>query len=52
MVGGHQYIAAQGRGLGRAGRVHVKTEEGGRVQVGGSAATTVTGTVLAKLSNS
>ncbi|MFG3440771.1 PhzF family phenazine biosynthesis protein [Nonomuraea sp. NPDC047897] len=39
------YVAAQGTALGRAGRVHVSTDDGGDVWVGGSCVTCVTGQV-------
>jgi PhzF family phenazine biosynthesis protein len=39
------YIASQGARLGRAGRVHITTDQSGQVWVGGDAVTCVTGTV-------
>jgi PhzF family phenazine biosynthesis protein len=39
------YIAAQGTVLGRAGRVHVTTDDDGTIWVGGGTVTCVTGTV-------
>lgn len=41
----HEYVAAQGTVLGRAGRIHVKAEDG-EIWVGGASATCVEGTVL------
>nr|WP_306422800.1 PhzF family phenazine biosynthesis protein [Paenarthrobacter aurescens] len=40
-----EYVAAQGTALGRAGRVHVKAEDG-EIWVGGASATCIQGTVL------
>ncbi|MCR1161924.1 MULTISPECIES: PhzF family phenazine biosynthesis protein [Micrococcaceae] len=40
-----EYTAAQGTALGRAGRVHVKAEDG-EIWVGGASATCIQGTVL------
>ncbi len=40
-----EYVAAQGTALGRAGRVHVKAEDG-EIWVGGASATCIEGTVL------
>lgn len=40
-----EYVAAQGTVLGRAGRVHVKAEDG-EIWVGGASATCIEGTVL------
>ncbi len=45
MAAGHDYRAAQGRCVGRAGQIYVKTTEAARIQVGGAAVTTVTGTI-------
>jgi PhzF family phenazine biosynthesis protein len=39
------YVASQGARLGRAGRVHISTDDSGRVWVGGDAVTCVSGTV-------
>jgi PhzF family phenazine biosynthesis protein len=39
------YVARQGTALGRAGRVHISTDEGGAVWVGGGTITCVSGTV-------
>ncbi|MFT4287594.1 PhzF family phenazine biosynthesis protein [Nocardioides sp.] len=39
------YVAAQGRALGRAGRIHVDTDAAGVIWVGGDTLTTITGTV-------
>jgi PhzF family phenazine biosynthesis protein len=41
------YVAAQGRALGRAGRVHVELDENGAVWVGGATVTRVSGTIEA-----
>jgi len=40
-----EYVAAQGTALGRAGRIHVKAEDGD-IWVGGASATCIQGTVL------
>jgi len=40
-----EYVAAQGTALGRAGRVHVKAEDGD-IWIGGASATCIQGTVL------
>ncbi|WP_309074146.1 PhzF family phenazine biosynthesis protein [Paenarthrobacter sp.] len=40
-----EYVAAQGTVLGRAGRVHIKAEDG-EIWVGGASATCIEGTVL------
>ncbi|BCW47603.1 phenazine biosynthesis protein PhzF [Arthrobacter sp. StoSoilB5] len=40
-----QYMAAQGTALGRAGRIHVKAEDGD-IWIGGASATCIQGTVL------
>jgi PhzF family phenazine biosynthesis protein len=40
-----EYVAAQGTVLGRAGRIHVKAEDG-EIWVGGASATCIEGTVL------
>ncbi|MDR6988521.1 PhzF family phenazine biosynthesis protein [Paenarthrobacter nitroguajacolicus] len=40
-----EYVAAQGTALGRAGRVHVKAEDG-EIWIGGASATCIEGTVL------
>ncbi len=39
------YLATQGTALGRAGRIHITTDDGGAVWVGGEVMTMVTGTV-------
>lgn len=39
------YVASQGTAMGRAGRVHVTTDDDGRVWVGGASVTTITGEV-------
>lgn len=39
------YVAAQGTRLGRAGRVHVSSDDTGTIWVGGRAAVTVSGTI-------
>jgi PhzF family phenazine biosynthesis protein len=40
------YVAAQGRALGREGRIHVSTDDTGTIWVGGDTITCVTGAVL------
>jgi PhzF family phenazine biosynthesis protein len=40
-----RYIAAQGKALGRAGRVHIERDDSGTVWVGGTSVTCVQGTV-------
>lgn len=39
------YVAAQGTALGRRGRVHVDTDDDGRIWIGGDTVTTIHGTV-------
>jgi PhzF family phenazine biosynthesis protein len=39
------YVAAQGTALGRAGRVHVDTDDDGTIWVGGATVTTISGSV-------
>ncbi|NYJ01704.1 putative PhzF superfamily epimerase YddE/YHI9 [Nocardioides thalensis] len=39
------YVARQGTAIGRAGRVHVDTDDDGTIWVGGDTRLTVTGTV-------
>jgi PhzF family phenazine biosynthesis protein len=39
------YVAAQGTALGRAGRVHVDTDDRGTIWVGGATTTTISGSV-------
>lgn len=43
--GGRDYVAAQGRRVGRDGRVHVSVDENGKVRIGGSCVTCVEGTL-------
>jgi predicted PhzF superfamily epimerase YddE/YHI9 len=40
-----RYVAAQGKALGRAGRVHIERDDSGTVWVGGTSVTCVQGTV-------
>ena len=41
----NSYVASQGTVLGRAGRVHVDTDDAGAVWIGGGTVTCVTGSV-------
>jgi len=43
--GGRDYVASQGRCVGRDGRVHVSVDASGQVRVGGACVTCVTGTL-------
>lgn len=45
-AGGTRYLAAQGRCVGRDGRIHLTVDAGGQVQVGGACVTTASGVLM------